>query len=140
MILVRPLGMIFPVADATMSMVPHHDQSNVAQNRTAIVATIARPVGDGGVSTISSAAGRKASSSRRLSIRRNGTTISDRLTGSAAFCFDAFSSREPGPTSLENALSDDLIDSSLQPMQRGVASAGLDQRVVRAVLDQAAVV
>src|SRR5436190_23911110 len=134
MILVRPLGMIFPVADATMSMVPHHDQSNAAQNSTAIVATIARPVGDGGVSTISSAAGRKASSSRRLSIRRNGTTISDRLTGSAAFCFGAFSSREPEPNSLETASLDDLINSSLQAVQRRVAPAGLDQRVVGAVL------
>ena len=41
MILVRPLGMIFPVAEATMSMVPHHDQTSAAQNSTMIVATIA---------------------------------------------------------------------------------------------------
>ena len=67
MTLVRPLGTILPVAEATMSIVPHQDQTSAAQNSTAIVTAIARPIGDGGVSTISSAAGRKASSSRRSS-------------------------------------------------------------------------
>src|SRR5258708_1769521 len=65
--LVRPLGTIFPLADATMSIVPHQAQASVAQNRTTMVAAIARPIGDGGDSTISSAAGRKANSRRRLS-------------------------------------------------------------------------
>ena len=85
-----------------------------------IVAAIARPIGDGGVSTISSAAGRKASSSPRLSACA-GTErrFRVRLTGMAPLA--------------------DFIDSSLQPMQRRVAAAGLDQRVVGAVLDQAAV-
>jgi len=73
--LVRPLGRIFPVADATMSMVPHQAHISATQNSRMMVAPIARPVGDGGVSTISSAAGRNASSSpRRSGGRRNGTT------------------------------------------------------------------
>ena len=37
MILVRPLGTILPVADATMSIVPHQDQTSAAQNSTTIV-------------------------------------------------------------------------------------------------------
>src|SRR4029078_2251900 len=81
--LVPQLGTIFPVADATMSTVPHQDQTSAAQNSTAIVTEIMRPIGDGGVSTISSAAGRKASSSRRSFMRRNGTTLSFRLAGTA---------------------------------------------------------
>src|SRR5260370_39277859 len=119
MTLVRPLGTIFPVADATMSIVPHQAQTSDAQNSRMIVAPIVRPIGDGGVSTISSAAGRNASSSPRLSCaRRNGMT---RRMGSA--CVTGLA---------------DFMDSCLQPMQRCIAAAGLDQRVMRAVLDPAA--
>ena len=78
-----------------MSIVPHDAQTSAAQNRTMIVPTIARPVGDGGVSTISSAAGRNASSSRRPSDeRRNGMTDRMGLVGLA-----------------------DFMDTCLQPMQ-----------------------
>src|SRR4051794_5392280 len=120
MTLVRPLGTILPAAEATMSTVPHQDQASATQNSSAIVAAIARPIGDGGVSTISSAAGRKASSSPCLSrLRRNGMTVSVRLTGRAPLA--------------------DFIDASLQPVQRRIAATGLDQRVMGAVLDQAAV-
>ena len=69
MILVRPLGTILPGAEATMSIVPDQAQASAAQNSTMMVAPIARPIGDGGVSTISSAAGRKASSSPRRVVR-----------------------------------------------------------------------
>src|SRR5437660_3403362 len=66
MTFVRPLGMILPEAVATMSTVPRQAQASASTNTAMIVAPIARPIGDGGVSTISSAAGRKASSwSRR---------------------------------------------------------------------------
>src|SRR6478735_2782005 len=120
MTLVRPFGTILPAAEATMSTVPHQDQASATQNSSAIVAAIARPIGDGGVSTISSAAGRKASSSPCLSrLRRNGMTVSVRLTGRAPLA--------------------NFIDTSLQPVQRRIATAGLDQRVMGAVLDQAAV-
>src|SRR5216684_1118635 len=119
MTLVRPLGTIFPVADATMSIAPHHAQTSAAQNSRIMVAPIVRPIGEGGVSTISSAAGRNASSSLRLSCaRRNGMT---RCMGSA------------GVSGLAN-----FMDPSLQPMQRCIAAAGLDQRVMGAILDQAA--
>src|SRR6266478_5854103 len=119
MTLVRPLGTILPVADATTSIVPHHDQTNAAQNSRMMVAAIVRPVGDGGVSTISSAAGRNASSSRRLSgAGLNGTTRALTPAGMASLV--------------------DFMDTCLQPVQRCVAAAGLDQRVVGAVLDHAA--
>jgi hypothetical protein len=73
--LVRPLGTIFPGADATMSMVPAQAQIRATQKSSMIVAPNARPIGDGGVSTISSAAGRNASSSPRLlRARRNELT------------------------------------------------------------------
>src|SRR5262245_47466497 len=119
MSLVRPLGTIFPLADATMSIVPHQAHTSAAQNSAMMVAPIVRPIGDGGVSMISSAAGRNASSSPRLSCaRRNGITRRIGLTGVAG--------------------SGDFMDSYLQAMQRCIAAAGLDQRVMSAVLDQAA--
>ena len=68
-ILVRPLGMILPGAVATISVVPSAAHPNATQNSTMIVTPTIRRVGDGGVSTISNAAGRKASSSSR---RRTG--------------------------------------------------------------------
>ena len=106
MTLVRPLGTIFPVADATMSIVPHQAQASAAQNSRMMVAPIARPIGDGGVSTISSAAGRNASSApRRSCARRNGMTRRIGLAGVAG--------------------SADFMDASLQPMQRCIAAAGL---------------
>src|SRR5258708_16284221 len=68
-------GTMFRVGDETMSIVPHHDQSSAAQNTAMMVSSIARPIGDGGVSTISSAAGRNASSlPRRPGVRLNGMT------------------------------------------------------------------
>jgi len=73
--------MILPVADATMSIVPNHDQISARQNSRMMFATSRRPIGDGGVSTISSAAGRKASSSPRLScFGLNGMTVCAGLT------------------------------------------------------------
>ena len=45
---------------------PAEAQTSAAQNSRMMVAPIVRPIGDGGVSTISSAAGRNASSSPRL--------------------------------------------------------------------------
>src|SRR4051812_34653812 len=113
--------MIFPVADATISMAPQPAQASATQNNRMMAAPIARPVGDGGVSTISSAAGRNASSSlRRCGARRNGTT------------------RCPSPAWV--TASSDFMKTSLQPVQRGIAAARLDQRVVAAVLDQAAAI
>src|SRR5579863_5460887 len=62
MTLVRPLGTILPGAVATMSTVPTHAQRSAAENTAMMIAPTARPVGEGGVSVISSAAGRNASS------------------------------------------------------------------------------
>src|SRR5262245_42291407 len=119
MILVRPLGTIFPLADATMSIVPHQAHTSAAQNSRMMAAPIARPIGDGGVSTISRAAGRNASSSPRLSCaRRNAMMRRIGLTGVAG--------------------SADFMNSCLQAMQRCIAGAGLDQGVMGAGLDQAA--
>src|SRR5208282_870843 len=70
--LTRPLGTILPVAEATISTCPKLAQVNARQNNTMSVAPMARPIGDGGVSTISSAAGRKASSSLSRRSRVNG--------------------------------------------------------------------
>src|SRR4029078_13280405 len=116
--LVPQLGTIFPVAEATMSTVPHQDQTSAAQNSTAIVIAINGPSVGGGPPTISSATGRKASSSRRSWMRRNGTTVSALLTG--------------------RVLLAGFMEPSLQTVQRCIAAAGLDQRVVGAVLHQAA--
>ena len=77
-----------------------------------IVAPIARPIGDGGVSTISSAAGRKASSCSR---RRTGASAE------TAMIFLA-----------------DFMDAGLQVVQLRIAAVGADQLVMVAVLDDAA--
>src|SRR5258708_2125777 len=120
--LTRPPGRIFPVADATMSIVPHQAQTSAAQNKTMMAAPIARPIGDGGVSTISSAAGRKASSSPRrfCCARRNGITCCAGMAGSAGSAV--------------------FMEPCLQPVQRCITAAGLDQRVMGAVLNQAAAI
>src|SRR5262245_39512956 len=119
MTLVRPLGTTFPVADATMSIVPHQAQTSAAQSSRMMVAAIVRPIGDGGVATTSSAAGRNASSSaRRLGAGRNGMRRCVGPAGAAGLA--------------------DFMNTRLQPMQRRIAAAGLDQRVMGAVLDQAA--
>src|SRR5258708_28928805 len=102
-----------------MSIVPYQAHTSPAQNSRMMVAPIARPIGEGGVSTISSAAGRNASSSPRLACaRRKGMT---RRVGLAGLSRSA-----------------DFMNSCLQAIQRCIAAAGLDQRIIGAVLDQAA--
>src|SRR4051812_19943759 len=73
-----------------------------------MVAAMARPTGDGGVSTISSDAGRNASSSLREPARSHGGT-----TRSA-----------------------NVMDTCLHAEQRSVTAAGADQLLVRAILHQ----
>ena len=71
-------GMILPGAVATMSTVPKQAQASASRTAAMIVAPIARPIGEGGVSTISSAAGRNASSCVAAAALRtfgNGTTL-----------------------------------------------------------------
>src|SRR6516162_3936959 len=95
------------------------ERTTPVSNGWMTLAATARPIGDGGVSTISSAAGRNASSSPRLAGgRRKGMTRRVGLTG-------IFGSA-------------DFMNSCLQAMQRCIAAAGLDQRVMGAVFDQAA--
>jgi len=69
MTLVRPLGMIFPGAEAMMSTSPSDAQVKATQNSTMIVKAMALPTGDGGVSTISNAAGKNAARSCRERLR-----------------------------------------------------------------------
>src|ERR1700730_10610216 len=115
MVLVRPLVMILPGAEATMSILPNAAQPSARQNRAMIVTPIARPVGEGGDSTISSAAGRNAisSRSRRAGVFGNGTTLADFMES-------------------------DFMDATLHAVEGGIAPTGSDQLVMRAVLDQAA--
>ena len=84
--------------------------------------TIVRPTGDGGVSTISSAAGRNASSclSRALLAREEGSA----RTFGAAPC-DGLA---------------DFMDARLEPMERRVAPASIDELVVGAVLHQSSAI
>src|ERR1700676_2146409 len=117
MTLTRLLGRISPVADATMSIVLDQAQISAMQNRRMMTLPIARPIGDGGVSTISRAAGRNANSSLRRGVRRNGK------------------GRGVGPPRAD--ASADFMESPLQPMQRCVTATGLDQRIVASVLDKA---
>ena len=78
-----------------------------------MVPPIARPIGDGGVSTISNAAGRKASSSVSRRLRVFATSIA--------------------------ALAD-FMNSTLQTVERRIAAAPGNEIVMNAVLDEAAMV
>src|SRR5215470_17217346 len=113
MILVRPLGTIRPGATATISSLPRQAQTSAMQNKAMIVPLMAPAIGGGGVSTISSAAGRKASSSRlRAAV----------LSGRAAWA------------------SVDFTDACLQTVQRRIAAACTDQIIMGAILSQTAAV
>ena len=67
MTLVRPVGMIFPDAEPTMSIWPNDAQTIARHNSAMMVPPIAPANGGTGVSTISRAAGRNASSYLRRS-------------------------------------------------------------------------
>src|SRR5580693_1319653 len=107
---VRPVGTILPGAVAMMSMLPNDAQASATQNSAMMVKAMERPTGEGGVSTISSAAGKNASSSRSRRLFGLGNSMT-RLA--------------------------DVMDACLQSVQRRVAAAGLDQLVVGPVLGQA---
>src|SRR6516165_12356711 len=112
--------MILPAADATISTWPKNAHASARQNSAMTLNTIVRPTGDGGVSTCSSAAGRKASSclSRALLVREEGCTF---RTFGAAACDVCLA---------------DCMDARLEPMEHRVAPARIDELVVSAVLHQ----
>src|SRR5271156_3792477 len=116
MSLTRQLGTTLPEAEATMSTCPKMAQISARTKSATMVMPIERPIGDGGVSTISSAAGRKASSSfsRRSRFIGNDTTF---FVASIA------------------ALAD-LMDATLQPVKVRVASAGPYQVIVSTILNE----
>src|SRR4051794_21957430 len=107
MTLMRPVGITLPGADATISIRLKQAHAKARQNIPIIAKTIARPIGDGGVSIISSAAGRNANSSR---------------------------SRTAGTPAAFGALSDFMA--SLNTVERSIAPRSSDQFIVRAVLDE----
>src|SRR6516162_4656425 len=112
--------MILPVAEATISTRPKNAHTSARQNKAMMLNTIVRPIGDGGVSTISSAAGRKASSSlsRPLLVREEGSAF-----------------RRFGAAPCDVCLAD-CMDARLEPMERRVAPVCIDELVVGAVLHQ----
>src|SRR4051812_3071911 len=114
MVLVRPVGTILPEAVAMMSTRPNTPHATAMTKNRMMVAPIARPAGDAGVSRISSAAGRnwRALSSR---LHRGRSTLA--------------------PLSFGKASTDDM-ETRLHLVKRGVAPGALDELVVRAVLDQ----
>src|SRR5579864_3728516 len=114
--LVRPVGTILPDAVAMMSTRPRHAQASAAAKNRMITAPIARPTGEAGVSTISSAAGRNSSSLRRRSTARRVKVVTA-CGFAASTCF---------------------MDAGLDAMERGVTAARADQLVMAAVLDDAA--
>src|SRR5262249_50735296 len=131
MVLVRPLGMIFPGATATIWTVPMHAKTSATANTAMIVNAIARPVGEGGVSTISSAAGRNASSSLRRSSRFFGNSIT--------FLADFMQPLRLLRESLFLApLDTPPAGFVLEPIEGCVSAADLDQVAVGAILDQSA--
>src|SRR5262249_4664740 len=120
MTLVWPVGMILPVAEATMSTWPKNAHASARQNRAMMLNTIVRPTGDGGVSTISSAAGRNASSC---------------LSRALLACEEASAFRRFGVTPCDVCLAD-CMDARLEPMEHRIAALRIDELVMGAVLHQ----
>jgi hypothetical protein len=112
--LVRPPGTILPVAVATISTLPNEAHATAKQKTAMMLAPIARPIGDGGLSVISSAAGRNAisCSRRRAAAGVLGNWTMFRLA--------------------------DVMDPGLQIMEVCVTSVRADQLIMAAVLDDAA--
>src|SRR5881397_3109719 len=112
--LVRPPGTILPVAEATISTLPNVAHSSAKQKTAMMLAPIARPIGDGGVSVISSAAGRNAisCSRRRAGAGGLGNGTMFRLA--------------------------DVMDTGLQIVEVCVTPVRADQLIMSAVLDDAA--
>ena len=108
----RPLGTILPGAMATISVVPNEAHARVRQNNAIIVTPTARRVGDGGISVISSAAGKKM----RVRNRAGEPALEE-----TALLF----SRRPS------------LNSSLQVVKLCVATVAVDQLVMRSVLNDA---
>src|SRR5262245_18151060 len=135
--LVLPCGTIWPVAVATMSTLPMQAQAIATIATRMMVNPIARPTGEGGVSTISRAAGRNSRSSR---VRR-GKRSSFALVFSGAGCRASPAGTLGSGTGrrLRAALSC-CIDhlARLDAMQQRVAPAAADQLFMLAVLDDAA--
>src|SRR5882757_7631588 len=114
MVLVRPVGTILPDAVAMISTRPNTAHATASTKNRMIVAPIARPAGDAGVSRISSAAGRNW---RAVSCRPH--------RGSLIFV----------PLSFGNASTDDM-EARLHLVKGGVASRPVHELVVSSVLDQ----
>src|SRR5713226_4342983 len=114
MILVRPVGTIFPGAVATISICPKVAQASAKTKNRMMTAPMARPAGDAGVSTISSAAGRNSSSVRE---RSRGTSAVVRVGSEMSLA--------------------DFMEADLGTVEHGVATADAEQFVVAAVLDDA---
>src|SRR6202035_6133182 len=134
--LVRPVGTILPGAVAMMSteLKIAHDSATTKNRMTHLA--IARPTGEGGVSIISSAAGRNSISfdmsvarsraTSALVTRRNPSTRA-RETTSCACSHGTMRDFRSG-----------CIAVSLQAPQRSVPSVGSDQVFMEAVLDDSA--
>src|SRR5580698_6082435 len=121
MTLVWPVGIILPVAEATMSIWPRKAHNSAMQNSAMMVNATVRPSGEGGVSTISRAAGRNAISSRSRPLLSRGNCN----TFWISFC--------------ETCLTD-FMNASLYPVEHGVAPARIDEFVVGAVFHQPAAI
>lgn len=120
-VLVWPVGMILPVAEAIMSIWPRNAHASARQNKAMMLIAIVRPTGDGGVSTISSAAGRKANSSLSRPFPSLGK-------GTALW------------RSFRDACLNDFMDTRLQPVKLRVVPTRFDEFVVAAVFHQPAAV
>src|SRR5215475_1766760 len=127
--------MIRPEAVATISTLPKHAHTRATQNNAMRAPLMAPAIAGGGVSTISSAAGRKASSRLRpgparvgISLRKCASNgLSDRPRGPLG--------RAPSPNTLA-----DFMEACLQTVQRRITAACPDQDIMGAVLGQTAMV
>src|SRR5258708_11171900 len=136
MTLSPPCATILPGAVATMSILPKQAQARPAQKISTTVMPSARPTGEGGVSTISRAAGRNSVSARS---RPPGgrKPSSDLRTAKAPLQRSTIHAARPRRG--RSRSSTDFMDTRLHAVEVGVMATAADQLVVAAVFDDPAV-
>src|SRR5947207_7705653 len=135
MILSPPWATILPGAVATMSILPKQAQARPTQKISTIVTPSARPTGEGGVSTISRAAGRNSVSTRsRLPCGRNPS--SDLRMAIAPLQRSTIQARKPRRGRGARS-STDFMETRLEAMEVGVMPAAAHEVFVAAIFHDA---
>src|SRR5882757_2660766 len=136
MTLSPPWATILPGAVATISILPKQAQAKPTQKISTIVMPSARPTGEGGVSTISRAAGRNSVSMRSRPPGGMKPSSDFRMPNPE---FQRSAIHAPRPRRGRSRSSTDFMETRLHAVQVSVVPAAAQEVIVAAVFDDAAV-